>query len=378
MNRLNYPVILILSLILFNCNENKVKTVLEKQPSIIDSIIVDYPDDYIGGLKFQSQYIGKNDFLIKTAEYNGEFYIYPLNITNRKYEKTIHLFQDGPDGYQMPAPNFYVHTLDSIFIFPSRAGEILLYDNSGKIVNRYPFKSDDNLSFGSLHAQQTGGIFKNNLLLNGISGNPQHSNFLSDNHTTYKYDFTKQNLDVVNSYPEYLHGMYLPQNFVCSQSLVVFDTLLLTNYPFAEELYFENIEDDEDQFRVKAGLEGFKHIEPKMKPASELQSMAAELEFPIYKTILYDKYRSKIYRLINHKAEEYSSLSGQEVLIEIANGNNRVWQLSMIQLNSQLTIEKVINLPLNKIWVPTKTGLLTEAWNGEDDSKDRFYILKLD
>lgn len=378
MKRLNNIFFFFLSLILIfgSCKEKELQYLAEEL-TILDTIVVSTPPEMRQPKLWHTNQVQGVDYLIKGDNINGQLRIYPLNLAKEAYEPTLIIESDGPNGFNSNLAHFYVHNFDSIFVFPNTTAKILIYNRNGEIQNVIKYGTYKNESFEDLYGNSTLSIDQSGIYFNSVAYlNPGRKDFLEELKPVQYYDFGEGELKALTRYPQQTHNKFLPIQFVGAKSLLCFDSLLITNFIFDENLYAHSVRNGSEK-PFKAAIP-FNHIRTSDEPYSDVNAVLASLSYPYYDGLFYDKNRASIFRLVRFLKKSHLTNS-PELLERVANGETDFLGNALIQIGEDLRIQRIIDVPTRKYFVFTGEGLLVEdASVNEIEGQERYIRYQLE
>ena len=190
------------------------------------------------------------------------------------------------------------------------------------------------------------------------------------------FDFSNSQLVPYSSYPKSLHGKFLPAQFVDTQSVVLGDSLVVTNFMFDKHLSILNLR-TEEEWQVEAGL-NMGHIKPFSQPVSDYDGLLASISYPLYEAVFYDQHSQSIFRLVRYLKKP--SLAMDDDLIKmLAEGEEDLIGNALIQLNLDLEIVKTYQIPLRKYFIFTEEGIYVEGPSSDEvEGIERYERFSLD
>ena len=378
-----YLISLTISFLTLCCKSSLTEVPIEIESALsLDTLRIKFDENYseshLG--KWQYQSIEESDILIKSDFREDHLYLFLFNLSEKKYEYTLKIPSYGPNGFKSPSVSFYVHNLDSIFIFPTSQNSIYLYDQQINLITKFDFNSDHFLSFSSNEQQQGTVLVDGKLYLNSIPFvDPNSKTFFEQTYATYSLDLESSVLTPIRKYPKEIFGKILPTSFLGSQHVKAFDSLLITNFYFTEDLLLYSFKGEAFSESI-ASVPWLQHLKGLDQPINNqsLESLALQIEYPLYYNLLFDRHQRQLYRIAKHINPKYRSLSQRGMIEEFQNEDSDILNNTLIVLDGNLETKKRLNIPFSNFYIPTKSGLVIESYNEGNGLEKEFVVLKLD
>jgi hypothetical protein len=288
-------------------NENKGKLIATHELVIdgekkfyLDSVTAPFPP-YI---QMITDSTGSN-LLTFLNPYNNSIYFY--NYTGTNYINRIQYYREGANAILKPA-GYYIHNMDSIYIYNMPMTEIVLSNGDGAVKNRISLRSNDPewpLYLPQYLLSTVNPIYEigRHLIITGQSFFSIPEQNLAKFRFSAYIDMQSNHINYSHTYPEEIYGKN--SNWEGGLPTQVYPALspngsLLYSFPASHDLYISDYNSGEYKKVYGGGNNAntIRSIDREAKNTQDELVVAHYLQQDMYAAVLYDKFRNIYYRFL--------------------------------------------------------------------------------
>ena len=302
-------------LVISSCTHNTIRVVNEKKGKLtathkltisgekkfyLDSVTAPFPP-YIQLIEDSLD----NELLTFLNPYNHSIYFY--NYTDTNYINRIQYNREGANAILKPA-GYYIHNVDSIYIYNMPMTEIVLSNGTGTVSNKISLRSNDPkwpLYLPQYLLSTTNPIYiiNHHLILTGQSFFSIPEQNLSKFRFSACIDIGTNQLEYYHTYPEEVYGNNtnweggLPTQVYPALSP---DSALVYSFPASHDLYI-SVYNSNQYKKVYGGsnhANTIRSIDREAKNTPDELVVAHYLQQDMYAAIIYDSFRNFYYRFL--------------------------------------------------------------------------------
>lgn len=237
--------------------------------------------------------------------YNTSIYFYNYNDTS--FIKRIKYEKEGANAILKPA-GFYIHNMDSIYVYNMPMTEIVLCDSFGIVKNRISLRSSDPnwpLYMPQYLLSTTNPIMEsdNNLILTGQSFFSIPEENISKFRFSVSINMETNTTSFHHTYPDELYG--INSNWEGGLPTQVFsaklnDSMVVYSFPVSHNLYISNYNSSDYQTAYGGSNQAttIKSIDREAKNTPDEIVVSHYLQQDMYGPIIYDRFRNLYYRFL--------------------------------------------------------------------------------
>lgn len=301
-----------------NNNNNQIDTSFKINDGLVNSHYKSFQLDsltipYTKSIQYLDLYTIKYFFLFNSNTNSIYFYNYESSKIERIW-KPLHCINNiNFDG-------FYVHNLDSIFLYTYFTNILYLFDSKGELTKTYNLSRDmrycPHPPAPQLCTTNPLLLYRDNFILTGFIAGEYKNEKIGTRPVGIKYNLSKKEISYFIDYP----SIYRKHNWGSTNFRAVYHTfnqeklLLIISFPASHQIVIYDLKNDRINsiYSGKYGCKNIKYYSQKKGKVERENRIKYYYTNPIYDAIYYDKYRNLYYRFFMHPLkEDYHYLGNQ-------------------------------------------------------------------
>lgn len=329
--------LIILVLFFFSCTDSPKSPVTKYV--LVEKDTLNIASSRTRGFSFMSYFKNAQaEYLTTSNRIENSIQFFDLKTQSLQFE--VQFKSNGIDGLLGEGiSGYYIHNLDSIFVYSLKTKELALADKSGSVYNRFYLDDEKNNDYVISCVGKVPLIFwKNKFYYFVLTNFPIRKEPPNGEIMDFEFDFKKlSSPKPVVSFPSIYKGVYGMKHTHPSRSLG--KDALVYSFPITSDIYVYDLEKE----TFKSFSLPSKYAKNLVPPFSQNDSFfSTRMSEPIFKEIVYAPHNRVYYRFILHAIKDWN---GDEYMNDY---DDRAFSIQIIGEDFSLINE--IKLPKNKYY----------------------------